>query len=128
MASNCNEDKTLIENVDSNVEIVPFLGNVGETMSSSEHSECELQPKKKRKLQIRRKREENGDDSDSSSSGLEVLQIKLPVKCAQNIIEDAPVCQNQLGDKNVQDIMFNEEMTLINEEQKFVRIKWTYTY
>ena len=119
-------DKDLhIENTDSEVEIVPYLGNVGETMSSSEDSD-QYDLVRKRKIEIskrkRQQKEKDGYESNESSSSVEVLSIKFP-KLDEGTKEiGESFAQNQMGDKQCLEIMFQDQMKENVSESKDVCI------
>ena len=123
MASTSKEDNKSNEIEESDVEIVPFLGNVGETMSSSENSdEYEVPWKRKKISKFKTKKQNDGYCTNESSSSLEVLDIKFPVEYQVKDNDDQTFSENQLGDRKVIDFMFKDEMDLIDAERKNVCI------
>ena len=113
--------RNIDDDLKNEVEIVPYLGNVSETMSSSVDSDDNELPKKKR-IKMKRKTEKNGYDTDTSSSSVEVIDIKCGSQSDEKQ-DDNEISENPLGDSKVQELIFQNEMDLIDAEQKEVCIK-----
>ena len=119
MASN-REDK---QGNDSDCQIVAYLGNAGETMSSSENeSDDYLKRKKKLKVHHRPNEKSKGYESSDSSSSVEVICVKSNVNDQNIESENESISPNQMGSKQVLDMIFQEEMKEYSDEEKQVRI------
>ena len=111
----CGNHKSKNETVESDVEICPYMGKVGDTMSD-ESDDLAVRPRKKRKL-TRHFENQHGHESDNSSTESDEVGIKKEfTEIHQNSDEDS-CSENPLGSRKVQDFMFNEEMKLLAEEE-----------